>query len=48
MGWKLLAVATLLYTGAAIDYAARGKWSFCLVYIAYAFANVGLILAGEE
>jgi hypothetical protein len=44
MGIITLVLATLLYVLTAVDFALKRDWAMCLVFGAYALANLGLIL----
>jgi hypothetical protein len=43
MGLMPLTIATLCYVWAATAFALKKDWPMCLVFGAYALANVGLI-----
>jgi hypothetical protein len=43
----LPAVVSLLYTATAIAFIAKGKPAWAVVYLSYAAANIGLILAAK-
>lgn len=43
MSTPLIALVTLIYVGVAVSEAYAGRAGRCLVFIGYAFANVGLI-----
>jgi len=45
MGPVAMSVATLMYVLTAISFARRKDWANCLVFSAYAVANVGLMWA---
>ena len=38
-------IAAVLYTIVGVGYGIRKEWAWCLVWISYALANVGLVLA---
>ena len=38
-------IAAILYMIVGIGYGIRKEWAWCLVWISYALANVGLVLA---
>ena len=38
-------IAAVLYTVVGIGYGIKKEWAWCLVWISYALANVGLVLA---
>jgi hypothetical protein len=40
----LLGLVGLVYIWVALDYAWSGRWGMALAFLAYALANVGLIL----
>jgi len=44
----LVALVTVLYVGAAIAYARQKNYGIALAFGAYALANVGLIISGEN
>lgn len=44
MSSTLLIIVTLIYLGVAINEIRQGNGAMCLVFGAYALANVGLIL----
>jgi hypothetical protein len=38
-------ISAILYTIVGIGYGIKKEWAWCLVWISYALANVGLVLA---
>ena len=38
-------ISAVLYTIVGVGYGIRKEWAWCLVWISYALANVGLVLA---
>lgn len=42
------AAVMVLYLAAALGYGLHGQRGLCLAYVAYAVANVGLIVAASE
>lgn len=48
MSVGLLAIVTAIYVAVAVNYGRGGKWGMCLVFLAYALANVGLIIEAKR
>jgi hypothetical protein len=44
MGFLPMSIATLCYVWTAFDFGMRKDWPMCVVFGAYALANVGLII----
>ena len=44
MGFYMIVITTLIYTGCAIDFARRRDIGMFVVYAGYAFANIGLAM----
>jgi hypothetical protein len=44
----LPAIVGVLYFITGVAYACRKEWAWAIVWMAYAVANVGLILAGKH
>ena len=44
----LIGIVGIIYLGVAISEFRAGHLGFCLAFISYAFANVGLILANQS
>lgn len=38
----LIALTGLIYAAVALEQALKGNWAMAIVYVGYAFANVGL------
>ncbi len=38
-------ISAILYMVVGIGYGVRKEWAWCLVWVSYALANVGLVLA---
>lgn len=47
MGNTLLIMVTLAYFGVAIDFGIKGQLGMALAFLAYALANIGLIMASR-
>jgi hypothetical protein len=45
MSKPLLVIAALLYLGCAASYCLEHRWGMAITFVAYAVANVGLMLA---
>ena len=41
-------IAAVLYTVVGVGYGVRKEWAWCLVWISYALANIGLVLAAMQ
>jgi len=41
-------IAAVLYFIVGVGYGIKKEWAWCLVWISYALANVGLVLAAWE
>ena len=41
-------LAAILYTVVGSSYGLKKDWSWCLVWLSYALANIGLVLAAME
>ena len=48
LGTWILIVSTLLYVGAGIAFAYEGKVGLSVAYIAYAVANIGLMIVAIQ
>lgn len=48
MGFWFILVSTMLYTGAAISFAAEKQWPMMIVYTGYAFANIGFLMMARS
>ena len=44
MSWGLLALIGVGYAWVGANYARKKDWGLCLVFVAYAIANVGFII----
>lgn len=42
-----IGTVTLLYFATAVNYGVKGNYPWCLIWFAYALANVGLIWAAK-
>ena len=45
MSAPLIAIVTVIYCGVAVSEFRAGHAGMCIVFLGYAFANVGLIMA---
>ena len=48
LGTWILIVSTLLYVGAGIAFAYEGKVGLSVAYVAYAVANIGLMIVAIQ
>ena len=48
LGTWILIISTVLYVGAGIAFAYEGKLGLSVAYIAYAVANVGLMIVALQ
>lgn len=48
LGTWILIVSTILYVGAGIAFAYEGKVGLSVAYIAYAVANIGLMIVAIQ
>ena len=48
LGTWILIVSTLLYVGAGVAFAYEGKLGLSVAYIAYAVANIGLMIVAIQ
>ena len=48
LGTWILIISTLLYVGAGVAFAFEGKVGLSVAYIAYAVANVGLMIVSIQ
>jgi hypothetical protein len=47
MSVVLISIVTLIYLGVAVTYMFEGKAGFALTFLAYAIANVGIMMAAR-
>lgn len=48
LGTWILIISTVLYVGAGIAFAFEGKLGLSIAYVAYAIANVGLMIVAIQ
>lgn len=48
MSAALLTVVSCIYLGVAVAYMREGRWGMAVAFVAYALANVGLILDARK
>lgn len=48
LGTWILIISTLLYVGAGVAFAFEGKVGLSVAYVAYAVANVGLLIVAVQ
>lgn len=48
LGTWILIISTLLYVGAGVAFAFEGKVGLSVAYVAYAVANIGLLIVAVQ
>lgn len=48
LGTWILIISTVLYVGAGVAFAFEGKLGLSIAYVAYAIANVGLMIVAIQ
>lgn len=48
LGTWILIISTMLYVGAGVAFAFEGKVGLSVAYVAYAVANVGLLIVAVQ